>query len=134
MARFNLSATLLKYADDNASQGGTVVDFILSKDVDIWVRWSADKWEDGVPVTKMFGRNRELELGLGEGTRIRGVAYNSWRNDGCAVLDFYLIGVWYSTSRDEAADLVGASTTSVDVPWDNGDIELDEDGNEVDGD
>lgn len=116
MPKFDVTAACLKYAKDNESHGGRAFDIVLSEDVSLGdVMWSADRWEDGVPVTKMFGRNEELDLELEAGTRLRGVTYRSYDDyPGKWMTDFYLNGLWYSARFTTPESLANGTYEALD--------------------
>lgn len=91
---------LERYAQDNAQQGGRIVEVTVTEDMDLDVMWTDATWEDGVPVTKYFGRNPEISLHLPKGTVLKGVTYTG-RSSGSTIFDFPYGKMWYSVAYAE---------------------------------
>ena len=98
--RLPATTVIANYVNELESKGGKAFDFVLDNDLDISVEWSSHRFDDGVPVRKMFGRNDDVQLFLEAGTRIRGVSYQG-SSSRVPMADFYLNGVWYSSNGAE---------------------------------
>ena len=71
--------------------------------MDMAFEWTSHVWGDGIPHTKMYGRNPSVHLDLEAGTRLRGIEYKSRISD-VVMVEFCLNGVWYSNRGGEILD------------------------------
>jgi hypothetical protein len=118
-------SVLTRYANELISEGipAQVRTVTLPSDIDEEFKWTDQKWEDGVPVTKYFRRNEPEYLFLHGGYEISGVLSTIKKNiedfvEEVDVFEFQYEHVWYRTenvliANDEVLILGGKSRLHV---------------------
>lgn len=116
---------LTRYANQLISEGIPVQvrTVTLPTDIDEEFKWTSQKWEDGVPVTKYFRRNEPRYLFLHMGYEISGVLFTVKQKiedfvEEVDVFVFQYEHVWYRTenvliANDEVLILGGKSRLHV---------------------
>lgn len=91
---FDIIEACKQYAKDNADANGQAMELELPDDLNETVQYTSNLWPDGVPVTKMFERNRRVRLMIAKGTKLQGVTYTG-RASGSEIFEFLWKGSWY---------------------------------------
>lgn len=91
----NKELAFVKHFEDLKNSGAAIVECTLGEDVEVEAQYTRDTWEDGRPVTKMFGRNNPVTINLSAGETVKGVSYTS-KKTGLEIFDFVYGACWYS--------------------------------------